>query len=77
MHKALRLKVRKAQSIERKIQELAFNGKSEARRERAKMIENRHWYGRDQNGELRTGNDRKVKGEALRAADVATGVRSI
>ena len=59
MHKALRLKVRKAQRIERKIQELAFNGKSEARRERAKMIENRHWYDRDQKGELRTGNDRE------------------
>ena len=58
MHKALRLKIRKAQRIERKIQELAFNGKSEARRERAKMIENRHWYGRAQKGELRTGNDR-------------------
>ena len=58
MHKALRLKVRKAQRIERKIQELAFNGKSDARRERAKMIENRHWYGRDQKGELRTGNAR-------------------
>ena len=58
MHKALRLKVRKAERIERKIQELAFNGKSEARRERARMIENRHWYGRDLKGELRTGNDR-------------------
>ena len=56
MHKALRLKVRKAKAIEHKIQELAFNGKSEARRERAKMIENRHWYDRDQKGELRTGN---------------------
>ncbi len=59
MHKALRLKVRKAQRIERKIQELAFNGKSEARLERAKMIENRHWYDRDLKGELRTGNDRE------------------
>ncbi len=59
MHKALRLKVRKAQRIERKIQELAFSGKSEARRERAKMIENRHWYDRDLKGELRTGNDRE------------------
>ena len=58
MHKALRLKVRKAKTIERKIQELAFNGKSEARRERARMIENRHWYGRDLRGELLTGNDR-------------------
>ena len=58
MHKAMRLKVRKAKAIERKIQELAFNGKSEARRERAKMIENRHWYGRNLKGELRTGNDR-------------------
>ena len=58
MHKALRLKVRKAKAIERKIQELAFNGKSEARIERAKMIENRHWYGRNHKGELRTGNDR-------------------
>ena len=58
MHKALRLKVRKAKAIERKIQELAFSGKSEARRERAKMIENRHWYDRNHKGELRTGNDR-------------------
>lgn len=57
MHKALRLKVRKAKAIERKIQELAFNGKSEARQERAKMIENRHWYNRNPKGELRTGND--------------------
>ena len=77
MHKALRLKVRKAKAIERKIQELAFNGKSEARRERAKMIENRHWYNRDLKGEFRTGNDRKVKGEAMRTADVVSGVRSI
>ena len=64
MHKALRLKVRKAKAMELKIQELAFNGKSEARRERAKMIENRHWYDRKPKGELRTGNDRdhgKVK----------------
>ena len=59
MHKALRLKVRKAKAIERKIQELAFNGKSEARRERAKMIENRHWYGRERKGELRSGGDRE------------------
>jgi len=77
MHKALRLKVRKAQSIERKIKELAFNGKSEARRERAKMIENRHWYDRDQKGDFRTGNDREVMGKALRASDVVSGVRSI
>ena len=59
MHKALRLKVRKAKRIERKIQELAFNGKSEARRERAKMIENRHWYDRELKGELRSGSDRE------------------
>ena len=59
MHKALRLKVRKAKAAERKIQELAFNGKSEARRERAKMIENRHWYNRDQKGELRSGSDKE------------------
>ena len=58
MHKALRLKVRKAQRVERKIQELAFNGKSEARLERAKMIENRHWYARNLKGDFRTGNDR-------------------
>ena len=58
MHKALRLKVRKAKAMERKVQELAFNGKSEARRERAKMIENRHWHDRKHKGELRTGNDR-------------------
>ena len=77
MHKALRLKVRKAKAIERKIQELAFNGKSEARRERAKMIENRHWYDRNQKGDFRTGNDRKVKGEALRGVDIMVGVRSI
>ena len=77
MHKALRLKVRRAKSIERKIQELAFNGKSEARRERAKMIENRHWYDRDLKGEFRTGNDREVMGKALRAADVVAGMRSI
>lgn len=59
MHKALRLRVRKAKAIERKIQELAFSGKSEARRERAKMIENRHWYDRNQKGELRSGSDRE------------------
>ena len=59
MHKALRLKVRKAKARERKIQELAFNGKSEARRERAKMIENRHWYNRKPKGELRSGSDRE------------------
>ena len=59
MHKTMRLKVRKAKRIERKIQELAFNGKSEARRERAKMIENRHWYARDRKGELRSGGDRE------------------
>ena len=77
MHKALRLKVHRAKAMELKIQELAFNGKSEARRERAKMIENRHWYGRNQKGDFRTGNDRKVKGESLRASDVVVGVRSI
>ena len=59
MHKALRLKVRKAQAVERKIQELAFNDKSEARLERAKMIENRHWYDRKLKGDFRTGNDRE------------------
>lgn len=59
MHKTLRLKVRKAKRIERKIQELAFNGKSEARRERAKMIENRHWYDRERKGELRSGGARE------------------
>lgn len=58
MHKALRLKVRKAQRIERKIQELAFNGKSEARRERAKMAENRHWYYRDPKGALLSASDK-------------------
>lgn len=59
MHKALRLKVRKAQAIERKIQELAFNGKPEARQERAKMIENRHWRCRDLKGDFRTGSNRE------------------
>ena len=68
MHKALRLKVRKAKAIERKIQELAFNGKSEARRERARMTENRHWYGRDRKGELRSGSDRPIMG--LKMVDV-------
>ncbi len=59
MHKALRLEVRKAERIERKIQILAFNGKSESRQERAKMIENRHWYNRELKGELRSGNNRE------------------
>ena len=59
MHKALRLKARKAKAIERKIQELAFNGKSEARLARAQMIENRHWYDRGLKGDFRTGNDRE------------------
>ena len=54
MHKALRLKIRKAKAIERKIQELAFNGKSEARLERAKMTV----LDRKQKGELRTGGNR-------------------
>lgn len=81
MHKSkrdgLKNQLREYERLERKIQELAFNGKSEARRERAKMIENRHWYNRDQKGDFRTGNDREVKGHTLRAADVVTGVRSI
>lgn len=59
MHKALRLRVRKAKAMERKIRELAFNDKLEARRERAKMAENRHWYGRERTGELRSGSDRE------------------
>lgn len=57
MHKALRQEVRKAQAKERKIQELAFNGKSEARRERGRMMENRHWKDRAAKGAFRTGND--------------------
>ena len=63
MHKSkrdgLRRRVEKVARFERKIQELAFNGKSEARLERAKMIENRHWYDRDRKGELRSGSDRE------------------
>ena len=59
MHKALRLKVRKARAIERKIQALAFSDKSEARQERAKMLENRHWYGRNPTGELRSGSEKE------------------
>ena len=63
MHKSkrdgLKRRVSEYERIERKIQELSFNGKSEARRERAKMIENRHWYDRDLKGEFRTGNDRE------------------
>lgn len=59
MNKALRLKVRKAKRIERKIQELAFSVKPEARRERAKMIENRHWYNRELTGDFRSGSDRE------------------
>lgn len=58
MHKALRQQVRKAKAKELKIQALAFNGKSEARLERARMIENRHWYGRNLTGELRSGSDK-------------------
>ena len=81
MHKSkrdgLKRRVSEYERIERKIQELSFNGKSEARRERAKMIENRHWYDREQKGEFRTGNDREVKGKTLRAADVVAGVRSV
>ena len=81
MHKSkrdgLKKQLREYERLERKIQELAFNGKSEARRERARMIENRHWYDRDRKGELRTGNAREVKGHTLRAADVVAGVRSI
>ena len=57
MHKALRQQVRRAKAKELKIQALAFNGKSEARLERAKMIENRHWYDRARKGDFRTGND--------------------
>ena len=63
MHKSkrdgLRRRVEKVARFERKIQELAFNGKSEARQERAKMIENRHWYNRDLKGDFRTGSDRE------------------
>ena len=63
MHKSkrdgLKRRVSEYERVERKIQELAFNGKSEARRERAKMIENRHWYDRDRKGDFRTGNDRE------------------
>lgn len=63
MHKSkrdgLKRRVSEYERVERKIQELAFNGKSEARRERAKMIENRHWYDRDHKGAFRTGNDRE------------------
>ena len=58
MHKALRLKVRKARRIEDKIQALAFSSTPESRLARVKMAENRHWYDRDQKGALRTGNDR-------------------
>ena len=62
MHKSkrdgLKRRVSEYERVERKIKELAFNGKSEARRERAKMIENRHWYGRDLKGDFRTGGDR-------------------
>ena len=62
MHKSkrdgLRRRVEKVARFERKIQELAFNGKSEARLERAKMIENLHWYNRDLKGELRSGSAR-------------------
>ena len=63
MHKSkrdgLKRRVSEYEKVERKIQELSFNGKSEARRERAKMIENRHWYDRDSKGDFRTGNDRE------------------
>lgn len=59
MHKAMRLKVRKARRIEDKIQELAFSDNTpESRKELAKMIENRHWYGRNLTGELRSGSDK-------------------
>ena len=55
----LNRRVSEYERVERKIQELAFSGKSEARRERAKMLENRHWYDRDPKGDFRTGNGRE------------------
>lgn len=58
MHKAMRLKVKKARRIEDKIQALAFGSTPESRKARAKMIENRHWYGRNLKGELRSGSDK-------------------
>ena len=62
MHKSkrdgLKKQLREYERLERKIQELSFNGKSEARRERAKMLENRHWYNRNHKGDFRTGNAR-------------------
>lgn len=53
MHKSLRQRVQKAKRIERKIQALSFSINPESRKENKRMAENRHWYNRALNGELR------------------------
>lgn len=56
MHKSkregLRRRTEKARRIEDKIQSLAFSDNPEARKERKRMAENRHWYDRELKGEL-------------------------
>lgn len=58
MHKALRQKVQVAKRRESKVQTLAFSKSPGARKERVRMIENRHWYDRDLKGAFVTGNNR-------------------
>ena len=58
MHKSLRKRVQKARRIENKIQALAWSKGPEARKERARMVENRHWFDRDLKGELMTASDK-------------------
>ena len=63
MHKDMRKLVQKAKSREAKIAKLAWSKDSEARKERKRMIENRHWYGRDLVGKLLSGNTHTASGQ--------------
>lgn len=56
MHKSMRLLVQKAQRRESKIQTLAKARTPEARKERMRMLDNRHWQDRELKGEFLTGN---------------------
>lgn len=58
MHKAMRKRVQKALRIESKIQALAFDRSAGAREDRVRMIENRHWFGRNLKGELLSASDK-------------------
>ena len=62
MHKSkregLRRRTERARRIEDKIQALSFSTNPEARKEKKRMSENRHWYDRELKGEFRTGSNR-------------------